>query len=146
MISCTEFIPLYSELFQYIEDRRGKEGVIKYWEYISDAYVAPRLGAEVEKHGGMRGCWEYWSKSLNEEAADFTMTFDPDAEEFSIVMHHCPSKGMLDSFTHFEPYNDYCGHCDLLYARVLEKYGIKFTNTVSKTCPAACVCHATKMK
>ena len=145
MISCTEFVPLYSELFQYIEDREGKDGVVKYWEYISDNYVAPRLGDEVKKNG-MRGCWEYWSKSLNEEAADFTMTFDPDAEEFSIVMHHCPSKGMLDSFTHFEPYNDYCGHCDLLYARVLEKYGIKFINTVSETCPAACVCHATKMK
>lgn len=143
MISCTEFVPLYSELFQYIEDREGKDGVVKYWEYISDNYVAPRLGAEVKKNG-MRGCWEYWSKSLNEEAADFTMTFDPDAEEFSIVMHHCPSKGMLDSFTHFEPYNDYCGHCDLLYARVLEKYGITFTCTVSDTCSAACVCHAIK--
>ena len=143
MISCTEFIPLYSELFQYIEDRRGKEGVIKYWEYISDAYVAPRLGAEVEKHG-MRGCWEYWSKSLNEEAADFTMTFDPDAEEFSIVMHHCPSKGMLDSFTHFEPYNDYCGHCDILYSRVLKKYGITLTGDYSKTCCASCSIFATK--
>lgn len=143
MISCTEFVPLYSELFQYIEDREGKEGVVKYWEYISDNYVAPRLGAEVEKNG-MQGCWEYWSKSLNEEAADFTMTYDPDAKEFVIDMHHCPSKGMLDSFDHFEPYSDYCGHCDLLYARVLEKYGIKFTCTVSDTKSATCVCRAAK--
>ena len=36
MISCTEFIPAYSELFKYIEEIDGEEGVLKYWEHISD--------------------------------------------------------------------------------------------------------------
>ena len=34
MISCTEFIPLYSELFKYLETIGGKEEVLKYWNYI----------------------------------------------------------------------------------------------------------------
>ena len=32
MISCTEFIYSYSELFKFIEEKEGKEGVRRYWE------------------------------------------------------------------------------------------------------------------
>lgn len=125
MLSCTEFIPAYSHLFQFIEDREGHEGVVKYWEFISDNYVADSLGKAVEEKG-IEGCWDYWSHSLNEEAADFTMTLDEEAGEFLIDMHHCPSKGRLLEFTHITPYYDYCGHCDLLYRRVLEKHGYSY--------------------
>ena len=44
MISCTEFIPAYSELFKFIEQREGYEGVVEYWNLISDEYVEGRLG------------------------------------------------------------------------------------------------------
>ena len=81
MISCTEFIPLYSELFKYLEEKGGKAEVINYWEHISDEYVVPSLGKEIEKHG-LKGCWNYWSKSLNEEACDFTMTCDEENNYF----------------------------------------------------------------
>lgn len=137
MISCTEFIPLYSELFRFIHEKGGKEAVVRYWESIADNYVAPRLGEAVEEYG-MRGCWEYWSKSLNEEAADFTMTYDDETKEFTIDMHHCPSRGMLNSLTHMEPYEDYCGHCGVLYDRVLEKYGIVSEFDFSRVCEAKC--------
>ena len=29
MISCTEFIPAYSELFRYLEERGGREEVVR---------------------------------------------------------------------------------------------------------------------
>ena len=48
MISCTDFIPAYSELFSYLEDKNGKKE-------------------------GIGGCFAYWAGTLNEEAADFTM-------------------------------------------------------------------------
>jgi len=35
MISCTEFIPAYSELFKYLEKKGGKEAVEAYWRHIS---------------------------------------------------------------------------------------------------------------
>lgn len=123
MISCTEFIPLYSELFKYIEDKAGYDAVIRYWEHVSDAYVEPRLGALVAEKG-IAGCWEYWSKSLNEEAADFIMTYDDEKEEFSVTMRYCPSRGLLNSLLQMEPYHDYCGHCKVLYSRVLKKHDI----------------------
>lgn len=123
MISCTEFIPLYSELFKYLEDLGGHDEVMRYWEYISDTYVADLLGRAVAGKG-LRGCWDYWAKSLNEEACDFRMELDERAGTFSIDMRHCPSRGMLNSLTHMEPYYDYCGHCAVLYARQLKKFGI----------------------
>ena len=39
MISCTEFIPSYSELFKYLEKRGGKEEVVRFWEYLSDNFL-----------------------------------------------------------------------------------------------------------
>ena len=137
MVSCTEFIPLYSELFKFIEEKEGRDGVIKYWEHIRDVYVEPRLGKLAEEKG-MAACWEYWSKSLNEEAADFTMTYDDEAEEFAIDMRYCPSKGMLNDCKHIKPYYDYCGHCAFLYAPVLARYGIESEEDYSRTGKAAC--------
>ncbi|MDL2218252.1 hypothetical protein LJC27_06295 [Christensenellaceae bacterium OttesenSCG-928-M15] len=137
MLSCTEFIPAYSHLFRFLEEREGHEGVVKYWEFISDNYVVQSLGKEVEEKG-IRGCYEYWSHTLNEEAADFTMTLDEQAGEFTIDMHYCPSKGRLLNFEQIEPYYDYCGHCDLLYRRVLEKHGFHYEYDCSACDKAAC--------
>lgn len=138
MISCTEFIPLYSELFKYLEELGGKAEVEKYWEYISENYTSKFLGSEVEKCG-IRGCWNYWSKSLNEEACDFEMGLDEKEGTFYINMLKCPSKGKLLEIEHIEPYHDYCGHCLALYPPQLEKFGINVVAVdFSKVDNAAC--------
>jgi len=139
MISCTEFIPAYSELFKYLEEKGGHDEVLRYWNYISDTYVADLLGKEV-KGKGLRGCWDYWSKSLNEEACDFVMELDEEKGTFSIDMKACPSRGRLNALTYMDPYYDYCGHCAVLYARQLKKYGIE-TDIVdlSRTDKAQCL-------
>ena len=121
MISCTEFIPAYSELFKFLEARGGREEVMRFWEHLSDAFLT-NLRECVEKEG-LAGCYTYWSHTLNEEAADFTMTLDEEEGVFTIDMHHCPSMGKLLKMKHIEPYHDYCGHCDVLYRRVLEPLG-----------------------
>lgn len=138
MISCTEFIPLYSELFKYLEKIGGKREVEKYWEYISDNYTSVFLGDEVASNG-IRGCWNYWSKSLNEEACDFAMELDEKEGTFLIDMRRCPSKGHLLEYEHIEPYHNYCGHCPALYDSCLEKYGIyPDGHDLSKTDVASC--------
>ncbi len=123
MISCTEFIPSYSELFKYLEELGGYDAVLTYWNENSDTNLAEMLGKKVDGKG-IRGCWDYWSKSLNEEACDFRMELDEVEGTFSIDMRKCPSRGMLNSLTYMEPYYDYCKHCEVIYARQLEKYGI----------------------
>lgn len=71
MISCTEFIPSYSGLFKYLEKKHGKKAVIDFWNYLSDKFLTNFKELVIEN--GIRGCWIYWNKILNEEAADFTM-------------------------------------------------------------------------
>ncbi len=144
MISCTEFIPAYSELFQFLHQRGGKAEVTRFWEYLSDDILG-NLKTLVEQKG-IRGCWEYWSHTLNEEAADFTMELDEEAGEFSLVMHRCPSKGRLLETEHITPYPDYCEHCDLLYRRVLEPLGYRYEYDMSQCDRARCGLKITKLK
>ena len=136
MISCTEFIPAYSELFKFLEDRGGRKAVQDFWAYLSDAFLG-NLKDLVEQHG-IRGCWLYWNQTLNEEAADFTMELDEGMGELKIIMHRCPSKGRLLEYRHIEPYYDYCSHCDLLYRRVLEPLGYDYSIDLSKCDQAKC--------
>ncbi len=137
MVSCTEFIPLYSELFKFLEEKGGPSAVMTYWEHISDNYVEPRLGEEIKK-AGLRGCYEYWSKSLNEEACDFRMEYDEAKNFFEIDMKGCPSKGMLLKLGYTEPYENYCGHCDVLYSRCAARYGIEIRCDLSACDRAQC--------
>lgn len=136
MISCTEFIPAYSELFRALHRLGGPRAVRGFWDYLSEVFLT-NLRDLVAEHG-LRGCWMYWSRTLNEEAADFTMELDEEAGEFRIVMHRCPSKGRLLEAAHFEAYPDYCAHCDVLYRNVLEPLGYEYTIDLSRCGQAAC--------
>jgi hypothetical protein len=136
MISCTEFIPAYSELFKFLEKKGGRAAVLDFWNYLSDHFLG-NLRDLVLEHG-IRGCWLYWTHTLNEEAADFTMELDEEAGEFRIVMHDCPSKGRLLREKHITPYHDYCGHCDILYRRVLEPLGYEYSYDMSGADQARC--------
>ena len=104
MISCTEFIPAYSEGFKYIELIGGRQRVEKFWGELSDLYLKNSL-AKLIANDGLEGCYTYWKHSLNEEAADFTMILDEIKGEFTIDMHKCPSKNMLLQLEHMEPYH-----------------------------------------
>ncbi|MBI3987323.1 MAG: hypothetical protein HY343_10400 [Lentisphaerae bacterium] len=136
MISCTEFIPAYSELFKFLETKGGPKAVEDFWKYLSDRFLGNLKGL-VEKNG-LRGCWLYWSHTLNEEAADFTMELDEKKGWFRIVLHHCPSKGRLLGYKHFDAYPDYCRHCDVLYRRVLEPLGLTVENDLRDCDRARC--------
>jgi len=136
MISCTEFIPAYSELFKFLETRGGAAAVNAFWEHLSDQFLG-NLKHSVEQLG-LRGCWEYWAHTLNEEAAEFTMELDEQEGLFRITMHRCPSMRRLLDLRQMEPYHDYCRHCDVLYRRVLEPLGFQCTVDLSRCHEARC--------
>lgn len=140
MISCTEFIPSYSELFAYLEEKHGRSEVEIFWKYLfdPDGKGIPLIGF-LEKEG-IRGCFSYWNISLNEEAADFTMYLNEKAGWYMIVMHRCPSKGRLLELKEemgLEPYHDYCLHCDN-YRLAVEKAGLKYIYNFQGVDQAAC--------
>ncbi len=136
MISCTEFIPSYSELFGYLEEHYGFAEVERYWNDIFDPDRNGLLNQKVRELG-LRGCYEYWAISLNEEAADFTMYLNEADGWFLSRMHHCPSKGRLLDLAHIEPYPHYCLHCDL-YRKTVERYGLCYQYNFLDTDRAAC--------
>ena len=138
MISCTEFIPAYSELFTYLESEHGHDAVVRFWEYLFNPEQHPLF--DFLKNEGIHGCWSYWTGSLNEEAADFTMYLNEKRGFYLLQMHCCPSKGRLlqlrDSVG-VEPYPHYCLHCDL-YRRVADKFGLKYIYNFNGIDKAAC--------
>ena len=140
MISCTEFIPSYSELFSYLEEHYGRAEVDAFWKYlfVPDGKGIPLIGF-VEREG-IRGCWSYWAGTLNEEAADFTMYLNEKRGFFLNVMHKCPSKGRLlelEKEIGIQPYHDYCLHCDS-YRSAVEKVGLKYIYNFRGIEKAAC--------
>lgn len=136
MISCTEFIPAYSELFKFLHQEGGKEAVVKFWENLSDAFLSNLRDLASTK--GLAGCFEYWQHTLSEEAADCQLILDEENGIFQLKMLHCPSMGRLIDEKHIEPYEDYCQHCDTLYRRVLEPLGYKYTIDHSQCDHARC--------
>ena len=143
MISCTEFIPLYSEFFKFLEKNGGHDAVMAYWVYLSDRNIADKtnpnsLASFCEKLGGFEGARAYWNHTLTEEACDLYRIYEPEKRYIFDHIRHCPSRGMLNSLNHIEPYHDYCEHCRVIYQRVLDKYGIVYERDHSKINNAEC--------
>ena len=67
MISCTEFIPSYSELFTYLEVEHGRDEVDRFWDYLfkPDGKGIPLIN--FARKDSLRGCWDYWHGTLTEE-------------------------------------------------------------------------------
>lgn len=137
MISCTQFIPAYSEGFKFLDTFSGRKGLEKFWSFLSEVYLKDTLDHWVSTEG-LEGCYAYWSHSLNEEAADFVMTLDEIKGEFRIDMIKCPSRSMLNDLTCFEMFPSYCDHCEALYRPVLEKYGYKYDTNLTRCNKASC--------
>lgn len=140
MISCTEFIPAYSELFSWLDRNYGYEEVKRFWCYLfePDGTGIPLIN-ELNQQG-IKGCFSYWSATLNEEAADFTLYLNEKAGWFQLQMHACPSKGCLlalEEKQNYHPYQNYCMHCDC-YRYAVEKAGLQYIFNTMETDQASC--------
>ena len=140
MISCTEFIPSYSELFSYLDETYGRQEVDRFWDYLfkPDGKGIPLVN--YVKNEGIRGCFTYWKGTLNEEAADFTIMLNEKAGWYMNIMHHCPSKGRLldlEKSVGIKPYPYYCLHCDH-YRESVAQAGLSYIYNFDGIDHAAC--------
>ena len=116
---------------------------MEYWYYISDNSIGDKtnpnsLASKCELYGGFKGARAYWGHTLTEEACDYIAVQDTKNKFSYSHMRHCPSRGMLNDLKHVEPYYDYCEHCNVIYSRVLEKYGIEYIRDDSAKANAEC--------
>lgn len=140
MISCTEFIAAYSELFSFLEDSHGRREVTKLWEFLFAPTGKGIPLINYVKRDGIKGCYDYWAGTLSEEAAEFTMYLNEARGYFRLVMHRCPSKGRLLELRDklgMTPYHDYCLHCDS-YRSAVEEAGLKYIYDFSDVDRASC--------
>ena len=140
MISCTEFIPAYSELFSFLDENYGRPEVEKFWTYLFAPTGKGIPLINFARKDGLRGCWDYWSGTLKEEAADCTRYFNEKAGWIASEMHYCPSKGRLlemEKEIGLKPYYDYCGHCDY-YRSALDMVGLKWVRNHLHVDKASC--------
>ena len=141
MISCKDFIPVYSEIFCYLESHFGQQEVDNYWDAIfkvNAALKSPLLVClEAE---GLKGCFTYWNGTLNEEAASFSMYLNEKRGFFIIDMHRCPSKGRLvdlQAQIGLKPYPHYCLHCDG-YRNACKAVGLEYIYNFQNMDKAGC--------
>ena len=128
MISCTEFIPSYSELFKYIDNHYGYDAVREFWAYLfkPDGKGIPLIS--FVKKDGLKGAFDYWAGTLKEESSDVTQILNLKQGWMKSTMHYCPSKGRLLQLQEelgVEPYAHYCDHCDY-YRSALEQCGLRW--------------------
>ena len=140
MISCTEFIPSYSELFKYIDEHYGYPAVQAFWTYLfkPDGKGIPLIN--FVKKDGLKGAFDYWAGTLKEESADVTRVMNLKQGWIKSTMHYCPSKGRLLQLQEelgIEPYAHYCDHCDY-YRAALEQAGIESINDYTDVDRATC--------
>ncbi|MBE6957262.1 MAG: hypothetical protein E7450_07410 [Ruminococcaceae bacterium] len=145
MISCTEFVPLYSEFFRFLEEREGFDAVMRYWLFISGRNVGNRANPyslssflERYKDNPLEGAWKYWCRALSEEASDVIRVYNPKENYIFGRMRHCPSRGRLNALEHIEPYHAYCEHCGVVYAPTLKEFGLVMERDHSKVDRAEC--------
>jgi len=125
MIPCVDFIPAFNAAFKFLDAHFGHEGVLKYWNYVTDTRVKDHLGAFILDKG-VTGCYEYWSTLLAASEASYKVSLDDEKGECVIDMHSCPSLGEVQKNRHIKPYYDYCGHC-ATHDRVLKPFGLSYT-------------------
>ncbi len=144
MISCTEFVPLYSDFFKHLDKIGGHAEVEKYWAYVSEHRLGDKNNpltlisflerAEIPFFGAR----DYWGLTLAEEKSDYVTAVDMEKHFSSSHMRRCPSKGKLLEITHNEPYYDYCGHCEAIFKPLLAKYGLTYEMDLTHCDRAEC--------
>ncbi|MBC8869501.1 MAG: hypothetical protein H8E44_08790 [Planctomycetes bacterium] len=136
MISCTEFIPVYSEAFKFLEETQGRAGLEAFWVRLGRAYLGELRQQALAR--GLRGCFDWWTQALKEEASDFRTTLDEDAGVLEIHLRCCPSMKRLLTLEHMTPHPQYCEHCNVLYRETLEQLGFDYEVDLSECTQAVC--------
>jgi hypothetical protein len=123
MLGCQDFCGYYDWTFAYMRRRFGAGALAELW--------AVAIGADSQKHyadagarDGLRGLYNTWVKTGEDEHCDWTFTLDESRNILRWDMRQCPSKGFL---LQNDLYNDedYCDHCMGWMVPLLDKIGVE---------------------
>jgi len=113
-----EFIRVYDKIFSYIYLTYGPKAFEEFLKAIAPV-VFQDLVYMVNQYG-LKGCVEYWMKTLAEEGIKYEVSQTDNTVEFK--MEKCESLASLE-----RPFILYCNHCKIMYPHILKKHGLEFT-------------------
>lgn len=123
MLGCQDFCGYYDWTFQYVGQRFGPEAVRSLWAVaIGDEAQAHYAQAGLEQ--GLRGLYNTWTKTGQDEHCDWTFTLDEERNALRWDMRECPSKGFLLK-NDLNACEDYCDHCMGWMVPLLDKIGVE---------------------
>ena len=132
MLGCQDFCGYYDWTFHYIRRRFGQDAVVKLWEEaIAEDSQKHYITAGSER--GLRGLYDTWVKTGEEEQCDWTFTLDEQKNVLRMDMRVCPSKGfLLDNDLNAD--EDYCDHCMGWIGPALEAIGAEVVSHEHNHC------------
>src|SRR4051812_28330701 len=123
MLGCQDFCGYYDWTFAFVRQRFGEEALHELW--------AEAIGGESQSHyslagarDGLRGLYDTWTKTGEEENCDWTFTLDEARNVLRWDMRRCPSKGLLIN-EDLAADEDYCDHCMGWMIPLLSQIGVE---------------------
>ena len=105
MIPSDHFVRYYNEVFKALEGL-GRDHLERYWRELGKLQIE-ELG-ETFRKGGLKACYDYWSRIQREENCVAELNLTDDCFEF--IMRRCPSLSKaLDNDA--GACDRYCDHC-----------------------------------
>ncbi len=121
MLGCQDFCGYYDWTFHYVRRRWGREAL--------EGLLREAIGGESQRHyaeagarAGLRGLYDTWTKTGQDEHCDWTFTLDEEKNVLRCDMRRCPSKGFLIEHD-LNADEDYCNHCAGWMIPMLESVG-----------------------
>jgi len=109
MLGCQDFCGYYDWTFHHVRQRYGQDAVRTLWaEAIGGE--SQRHYAEVGAREGLRGLYNTWIRTGQDEHCEWTFTLDEEKNVLRWDMRECPSKGFLLQ-NDLQADEDYCDHC-----------------------------------
>ncbi len=123
MLGCQDFCGHYEWTFHYIRSRWGEEALERYWREAI-AGESQRHYAEAAKNNGLRGLYDQYAQTGEDERCDWTYTLDEAKNFLRCDMRECPSKGFLLK-NDLNADGDYCDHCQNWEIPLMRSVGVE---------------------
>jgi hypothetical protein len=120
MLGCQDFCGYYDWTFHFVRRSFGPEAAPKLWATAIAKAQEHYTEAGLDK--GLRGLYETWVTTGEDENCDWKFTLDEEKNVLRWDMYQCPSKGHLIQ-NDLNADEDYCDHCMGWIATVLDKIG-----------------------
>lgn len=125
MLGCHDFCGHYDWTFHHVRQRFGDDALRNLWR-DSIGGDSQRHYAENGAARGLRGLYETWIQTGEDEQCDWSFRLDEERNVVRWDMRRCPSKGfLLDNDLHTD--EDYCDHCMGWMVPLLDSIGVEVT-------------------